>query len=85
VAARGGHGPYPEAARARHSCCRALHPPQELQQHRAAVAELRFCPSGARLYSAGLDGMLVVYDATRLYAPVQYLSAGVRDMRVRRE
>ncbi|KAG2491091.1 hypothetical protein HYH03_010535 [Edaphochlamys debaryana] len=55
---------------------------QEQQQHRAAVAELVFSPSGDRLFSGGQDGALVVYDTQRLYAPTQYLSAGVRDIKV---
>lgn len=56
---------------------------QEQQQHRAAVAELLFAPSGDRLFSGGMDGALVVYDVQRMYAPTQFLSAGVRDIKVR--
>ncbi|GIL93850.1 hypothetical protein Vretimale_214 [Volvox reticuliferus] len=55
---------------------------QEQQQHRAAVAELAFTPAGDRLFSGGMDGALVMYDVPRLYAPTQYLSAGVRNMKV---
>ncbi|KXZ51899.1 hypothetical protein GPECTOR_11g332 [Gonium pectorale] len=55
---------------------------EEQQQHRAAVVELVFSPLGDRLYSGGADGALVVYDVQRLYAPTQYLSAGVRDIKV---
>ncbi|PNH08695.1 WD repeat domain-containing protein [Tetrabaena socialis] len=55
--------------------------PMEQQQHRAAVAELVFSPSGDRLFSGGMDGALVVYDVQRLYAPMQFLSAGVRDIK----
>ncbi|GFR42731.1 hypothetical protein Agub_g3650 [Astrephomene gubernaculifera] len=55
---------------------------QEQQQHRGAVAELVFSPDGERLFSGGADGALVTYDVQRLYAPTQYLSAGVRDIRV---
>ncbi|GLC33983.1 hypothetical protein PLESTB_000825300 [Pleodorina starrii] len=55
---------------------------QEQQQHRAAVAELVFTPGGDRLFSGGMDGALVMYDVQRLYAPAQYLSAGMRDIRV---
>ncbi|GLI66011.1 hypothetical protein VaNZ11_009714 [Volvox africanus] len=55
---------------------------QEQQQHRAPVAELAFTPAGDRLFSGGMDGALVMYDVQRLYAPTQYLSAGVRNIKV---
>ncbi|KAG2423007.1 hypothetical protein HXX76_015605 [Chlamydomonas incerta] len=55
---------------------------QEHHQHRAGITELLFSPGGDRLFSGGADGALVVYDTARLYAPAQYLSAGVRDIKV---
>ncbi|KAG2447660.1 hypothetical protein HYH02_007576 [Chlamydomonas schloesseri] len=55
---------------------------QEHHQHRAGICELLFSPGGDRLFSGGADGALVVYDTARMYAPAQYLSAGVRDIKV---
>lgn len=56
---------------------------QEHQQHRGAVSKVLFTPEGDRLLSCGADGGLCVYDVVQIYAPVKFLSAGVKDLKVR--
>jgi hypothetical protein len=41
-----------------------------------------YSPDGARLYTAGADGGLCVYDVAQVYMPVKFLSAGQRDLKV---
>ncbi|CAM9761154.1 unnamed protein product, partial [Ectocarpus sp. 12 AP-2014] len=41
----------------------------ELEQHRSAVQQVTFTPDGARLVSAGEDGLLCLYDVTQGYHP----------------
>lgn len=56
---------------------------QEHAQHRGPLVELVYSPCGTRLHSGAMDGTLVVYDVLQVYAPVKFLSAGVRDIKVR--
>ncbi len=50
--------------------------PHEYQQHRGPVVEILFDPvNGERLYSAGLDGHICVYDVTRGYQPVKMIAS----------
>jgi WD40 repeat protein len=50
--------------------------PHEHQQHRGPVVQVLFDPSrGDRLYSAGLDGHICVYDVTRGYQPVKMIAS----------
>ncbi|KAL6762256.1 WD40-repeat-containing domain protein, partial [Haematococcus lacustris] len=51
-------------------------------QHRAEVLQVAYSPDGSRLYSAGADGGLCVFDVAQVYAPIKFLSAGKRDVRV---
>ncbi|GFH23849.1 uncharacterized protein HaLaN_21537 [Haematococcus lacustris] len=55
---------------------------QEHLQHRAEVLQVAYSPDGSRLYSAGADGGLCVFDVAQVYAPIKFLSAGKRDVRV---
>jgi hypothetical protein len=57
-------------------------PLQEHLQHKAEVVQALYSPDGARLYTAGADGGLCVYDVAQVYMPVKFLSAGQRDLRV---
>jgi WD40 repeat protein len=50
--------------------------PHEYQQHRGPVVQVLFDPSrGHRLYSAGVDGHVCVYDVTRGYQPVKMIAS----------
>ncbi|KAJ9518454.1 hypothetical protein QJQ45_018495, partial [Haematococcus lacustris] len=63
-------------------CLRPFVCVQEHLQHRAEVLQVAYSPDGSRLYSAGADGGLCVFDVAQVYAPIKFLSAGKRDVRV---
>jgi WD repeat-containing protein 90 len=43
----------------------------EYRQHQARVVSLAFSQDGAKLFSAGEDGLICVYDALRNYQPIK--------------
>ena len=43
----------------------------EYRQHQARVVSLTFSSDGAKLFSAGEDGLICVYDAVRNYQPIK--------------
>ena len=43
----------------------------EYRQHQARVVALTFSSDGAKLFSAGEDGLICVYDAVRNYQPIK--------------
>jgi len=45
----------------------------EYRQHQAPVVSLTFSQDGAKLFSAGEDGLICVYDAVRNYQPIKTL------------
>jgi WD40 repeat protein len=54
----------------------------EYQQHRGAVLQLIYSPDGRRLYSAGEDGHICVYDVSRGYQPVKMVASDMPSERV---
>jgi len=44
---------------------------QEYRQHQGMVVSLVYTPDGSKLFSAGADGLICVYDAVRNYQPVK--------------
>ena len=72
-------------------CCRpAIHHTapllrvlQEHRQHRAAVEQVMFSADGERLFTAGGDGSICVYDVAQIYLPVKMLATNGAPGRVR--
>ena len=54
----------------------------EYQQHRGAVLKILYSPDGRRVYSAGEDGHICVYDVSRGYQPVKMVASDVPSERV---
>ena len=48
---------------------------EEYTQHSGQLVDLLYANSGERLYSAGTDGVLVVYDVVHSYQPSRSYSA----------
>ena len=46
----------------------------EYQQHKEAVVDIVFSPDGKRMFSAGSDGHICMYDVARDYQPVKMIS-----------
>ena len=47
----------------------------EYQQHRGRIACTVYAPDGLRLFTAGADGQICVYDTQRNYQPIKMVAS----------